>query len=317
MTLKELLLKVEFDNVAPFILQHYPELSKCMAGFKMAFDDMRNTVAADADGETINVELCTEEGEEPYLSAYHVDNDVWENVVRREVVIDSNVTASFEEIVAVILFEATFFGFTPTDRNETFEEWEIDRKPPTNGNLYRIKWWNLTQKQHDSQCSKEDIGKRTYTLDPEHPLRELRDKPMNRSKRKRAYRWVKRIDRLESLANRWDLLQKMKRSVIDADLTVFENLLFKVDDCEVYRYEDFSKDATGLSYIYELLNKYNSKNISRNADITILWIQTPKDVDRASLSEIASLFSNTKILHDCSSKYERTKLTIVQLLDKR
>lgn len=317
MTLKELLLKVQFENVAPFIVRHYPELSHCMAGFKMAFDGMGNTVPTDANGETIEVELCTEEGEDPYLSAYHVDNDVWENVVGREVVIDSNVTASFEEIVAVILFEATFFGFTPTDRNETFEEWEIDRKPPTNGNPYRIKWWNLTQKQHDSQCSKEDIGKRTYTLDTEHPFRNLQDKPMNRSKRKRAYRWEQRIKQLEKLANRWDLLQNIKCSVIDADLSAFENLLFKVADCEVHRYEDFSKDGKGLSYINELLSKYISKNISRNADITILWLQTPKDVNRDALSEITSLFSNTNILQDCSPKYERTILTIVQLLDKR
>lgn len=316
MTLKELLFTVEFDNVAPFIFQHYPELSKCMAGFKMAFDGMSNTLPADANGETIKVELCTEDGEEPYLSAYHVDNDVWENVVGREIVIDSNVTASLEEIVAVVLFEATYYGFTPTDREETFEEWETEREPPSNGNPYRIKWWNLTQKQHDSKCREEDIGKRTYTLDPEHPFRELQEKPMNRSKRKRAYRWEKRIDQLDRLANRWDLLQNIKRTVLDADLSVFENLLFKVHDCEVHRYEDFSKDGTGLSYINELLTKYNSKNISRNADITILWIQTPKEVDKDVLSEIASVFSNTNILQDCSPKYERIRLTIVQLLDK-
>lgn len=123
MDLKQLLLKVDFDDVAPFIVQHYPGLAKCMAGFKMAFDGMRNTTPNECE-EQITVELCEEEGEKPYLSAYHSDDDVWKNVVGREVIIKDNVKASTKEIAAVILFDATYFGFTPDDRAEHFEEWD-------------------------------------------------------------------------------------------------------------------------------------------------------------------------------------------------
>lgn len=108
MTLKELMNKVEFDNVAPYIVQHYPDMAKCLSGFKEAFDGMRNTIPANLDGERVKVELCIEDGEETCLAAYHSDNADWETVVGREVIIGTNVSAPLEEIIAIILFDATF-----------------------------------------------------------------------------------------------------------------------------------------------------------------------------------------------------------------
>lgn len=308
MTLKELLNKVEFDNVAPFIVQHYPDLAKCMAGFKMAFDGMRNTMPTNADCEKVKVEYCIGEGKEPCLSAYHSDNADWETVVGREVIIDSNVSAPLEEIVAVILFDATFWGFTPEDREETFEEWQEDRTPPANGNPYRLKWWHLTQREHDSKCLKEDIGKRTYTWVGDNPLAEKR---MNRAKRKRAYRWAKRIDELERLANRWGLLQQIKRSAPEADLSLFEGLLFKATRCEVSRREDYSADGSGLPYIYELMTKYD-RHFSIEADLTLLWVQAPNSEDDV-MNDICKIASHPIVVHQTWQK--RTRLTIIQLFE--
>ena len=96
MTLKELLNKVEFDAVAPYIVQHYPDMAKCLSGFKEAFDGMRNTLPANLDGEKVKVERCLEEGKEPCLAAFHSDNADWATVVGREVLIDSNVSAPLE-----------------------------------------------------------------------------------------------------------------------------------------------------------------------------------------------------------------------------
>ena len=174
MTLKELLNKVEFDDVAPYIVQHYPNMAKCLSGFKEAFDGMRNTMPANLDGEKVKVEYYIEDAEEPCLAVYHSDNADWETVVGREVIIGTNVSAPLEEVVAAILFDATFWGFTPEDREETFDEWQEDRRPPTNGNPYRLKWWHLTQREHDSKCRKEDIGTRTYTWVGDTPFTEKR-----------------------------------------------------------------------------------------------------------------------------------------------
>jgi len=320
MNLKQLLSKVDFDDVAPFIVQHYPELAKCMAGFKMTFDGMRNTVSAKATDEQITVELCEEEGEEPYLTACHSDNDVWKNVVGRKVIIKDNVKASLEEITAVILFDATYWGFTPDDRDETFEEWDKELHLPANGNPYRKRWWILTQREHDSLCDKEDIGKRTYTADLKHPFKCLSDKPMSRIKRMRAHRWEKRIEELDRLANRWDLLQKIKCSVPQADLTIFEIMLFKTPRCEVSRFADYSADGMSLSYIYELITKYAHRDFDK-ANKTLLWVQSPNNIDTETMKSICAITSNPNALVASpqiiseinASEIERTKLTIIQL----
>lgn len=319
MTLKELLLQVDFDNVVPFIMKHYQYLCHCMAGFKMAFDGMCNTMPNKCD-EQIKVEICAEEGEEPYLAVYHSDDDVWENVVGREVIIDSNVKAPLEEIAAAILFDATFYGFTPDDRDDTFEEWDKDMKPPTNGNPYRIRWWKMTQREHDSLCQKKDIGKRGYSIDPKHPFASLTDKPMNRIKRMRAHRWEKRIDELDRLAHRWDLLQKIKSSVAQTDLTIFSDMLFKAPRCKVKRMVDYSADGIGLSYIYELMTKYVQYDFSK-ADKTLLWVQSPSGIDMEAMERICEVVSNPKALVPSpqivsklnDTDINRTRLTIVQL----
>lgn len=308
MTLKGLLNKVEFDDVAPYIVQHYPDMAKCLSGFKEAFDGMRNTIPANLDGEQVKVELCIEDGKEPCLAAYHSDNANWETVVGREVVIDTNVSAPLEEVAAVILFDVTFWGFTPEDREETFDVWQEDRTPPTNGNPYRLKWWHLTQRKHDSKCRKEDIGTRTYTWIGDTPFTEKR---MNRAKRKRAYRWGKRIDQLERLANRWDLLQQIKRSVPNTDHSLFEGLMFKAARCEVSRREDYSVDGIGLPYIYELMTKYD-RHFSKEADITLLWVQSP-NIEKDVMNDICRMISHPIIVHQTWQK--RVRLTIIQLFE--
>lgn len=331
MTLKELLNKVEFDNVAPFIVQYYPDLAKCMAGFKMAFDGMRNTMPTNADCEKVKVEYCIEEGKEACLSAYHSDNADWETVVGREVVIDRNVSAPLEEIVAAILFDATFWGFTPEDREETFEEWQEDRTPPTNGNPYRLKWWHLTQREHDSKCRKEDIGKRTYTWVGDNPLTEKR---MNRAKRKRAYRWAKRIDELERLANRWDLLEQIKDSMSESEFRFscmtqpmggffhkwfdYNHLKcplldFKGIECEVTRLYDYSASNAGLAYIKELIEKYVN-HLKSNAMVDLLWVRSSQQITEEHICDLfGGHFRQPMILCQGNiSECRRTTLTIIQ-----
>ena len=110
---------------------------------------------------------------------------------------------------------------------------------------------------------------------------------MNRAKRKRAYRWGKRIDQLERLANRWDLLQQIKRSIPNTDHSLFEGLMFKAARCEVSRREDYSVDGIGLPYIYELMTKYD-RHFSKEADITLLWVQSP-NIEKEAYSSFCRL----------------------------
>lgn len=136
---------------------------------------------------------------------------------------------------------------------------------------------------------------------------------MNRAKRKRAYRWEKRIDELERLANRWDLLQQIKRSAPGADLSLFESSLFKAVRCEVRHREDYSSERVGLSYIYELMTKYDHQ-FFQEEDMTLLWVQSPNSIDEETLDKICALVRNPVVVRQLNApKMERTELTIIQL----
>ena len=110
---------------------------------------MRNTIPSNLDGENVKVEYYIEDAKDPCLAAFHSDNADWETVVGREVIIGTNVSAPLEEIIAVVLFDATFWGFTPEDREETFDVRQEDRRPPTNGNPYLLKRRHLTEEEKE------------------------------------------------------------------------------------------------------------------------------------------------------------------------
>lgn len=142
---------------------------------------------------------------------------------------------------------------------------------------------------------------------------------MNRSKRKRVYRWDKRIDHLERLANRWDLLQKIKKAAnsIAGDYTkraiaLFELELFKAERCNVSRMEDFSINNVGLHYIYELMTKYDVSYPRES--LTCLWFQSPKEIDVEAAKNICMLVGHPlPIVQRNVQKLKRTRLTVVRL----
>lgn len=86
---------------------------------------------------------------------------------------------------------------------------------------------------------------------------------MNRAERKRAYQWEKRIDELERLANRWDLLQQIKSSMSESEFRFscmsqpmgeiipkwFEYTLLK---CALLEWEDIRCEATRLHDIAQM-----------------------------------------------------------------
>lgn len=307
MTVKDLFETVDFESVAQIIVQHHPELTQCLANFKMAFDGMRHTSPSGDTGIKVRIVFTPQWGLEAYT-----DNIDWGDFVSKEICIDDNVTASLNEIAATILLSGTVNGYTPDEIQglmslvQTRKWWT----PPTNNNPYHKQWWKLKQREHDSLCSKEDIGTQVY----EHPSPEYPYwlKPMNSSKRKRAYRWKKRIQRLRQLAGRWYLLQEIKDDVKEVDLTTFKDLLFKVDKCNVYRREDFSADGVGLPYIYDLVSQYD-QHLSNNSVMTLLWFQSPGNVEENVVKNICAHVPNPVIVGEYNANRKRAKLTIVQL----
>ena len=95
MTLKELLLKYEFDTVVPDLLTIDEPIKDNLYAFKEAFDTLRRMTPGDAGGEQIVVSLEVETEEdgtevERYLYASNCEGDLWESSLAKEVVIEAS-----------------------------------------------------------------------------------------------------------------------------------------------------------------------------------------------------------------------------------
>ena len=111
MTLKELLLKYEFDTVVPDLLTVDEPIKDNLYAFKEAFDTLRRMAPGDAQGEQIVVSLEVETEEdgteiERYLHASNCEGDLWESSLAKEVVIEADITEI--RALAQILWHITF-----------------------------------------------------------------------------------------------------------------------------------------------------------------------------------------------------------------
>ena len=113
MTLKDLILKYEFDTVVPDLLTVDEPIKDNLYAFKEAFDTLRRMAPGDARGEQIVVSLEVETEEdgteiERYLYASNCEGDLWDSSLAKEVVIEADITEI--RALAQILWHITFFG---------------------------------------------------------------------------------------------------------------------------------------------------------------------------------------------------------------
>lgn len=81
-----------------------------LVDFKMAFDRLCPTEPLVDDGTAINVEMTDyEDGNPPVLSMHCCNDSEWNQMLGRNVTVSDDVVASDEEIVAVMLWELTYY----------------------------------------------------------------------------------------------------------------------------------------------------------------------------------------------------------------
>ena len=199
MTLKELLDKVDFDSLAPFIEKTEGNHLDSIYAYREAYDILRYMKPAENFKGEARVEWSGGEyGDDQWIGVFHLDGDYWEEALAKEIVIGENVDLSIEEIAAKCLWEITFYGFTP--EHEGFER--------ILGRRIRNRYDVLLDKLEDSEWrhqiprryrSKWD-GKRFISAD--WGMDNWFGKRMNRPKRMREHRQEKRQKYLESMSRR-------------------------------------------------------------------------------------------------------------------
>ena len=189
MTLKELLNKVDFDSLAPFIEKSEGRHLDNIYAYREAYDILRYMKPSENFKGEARVEWSGEEyGDEQWIGVFHLDGDYWEDALAKEIVIGENVDLPIEEIAAKCLWEITFYGFTP--EHEGFEDL-LGRKLR---NKYDLKLDRLEESEWRHQIPRKYRVRRNgqRLISGDWGMKDWFGKRMNRPKRMREHRQEKR-----------------------------------------------------------------------------------------------------------------------------
>ena len=199
MTLKELLDKVDFDSLVPFIEKTDGRHLDSVYGYREAYDILRYMKPAENFKGEARVEWSGEEyGDDQWIGVFHLDDDYWENELAKEIVVGENIYLSIEEIAAKCLWEITFYGFTPE-----FEVFESIR-----GRKLRNKYDVMLDRLEESEWRHQTPRKYRVRRDGQRfvsgdwGMKDWFRKRKNRPKRMREHRQEKRRKYLESMSRR-------------------------------------------------------------------------------------------------------------------
>lgn len=122
MTYKEFLNIVSFEEVAPHIVNMYPEAKDSLGWFKLHYDMLKQMTPNrhdDSNGDVCHITMKDwDDGTGPHLDAFPMEGDLWEHSLTKEIVLDADVHVTDAEIVACCLWHTSFYGFTKGQKKE-------------------------------------------------------------------------------------------------------------------------------------------------------------------------------------------------------
>lgn len=250
MTLKELIMKVDFDSLRPYLEKYEPEHLDNIYAFREAYDILQSMELVTGFKGEIHVEWSGGEfeGEEKWISVGPMHDSSWEEDLAKEIVVADDVRLSPAELAMHCLWEITYWGFSPAERQET---WRQKFGPKVLTNPYEVALDKLEESiwRHQTPRRLRSRGKDGRRYITWTNARDFFDNRMNRSKRKREYRQDKRQEYLRKMAVRENLVRMLsaegssfRRSDVD--------FLFHVQYGKQYDYRSVTLDAgSRLTYV--------------------------------------------------------------------
>ena len=123
MTLKELLIQVGFDELLPHLKKREPKHLDNMYAFREAYDILQSMKPDTEFKGEIHVEWSGRvfECEEKWIRVGPMHDSSWEEDLAKEIVIADDVHLSPAELAMHCLWEITYWGFSPAERQETWQ----------------------------------------------------------------------------------------------------------------------------------------------------------------------------------------------------
>lgn len=305
MTVQELFKSLGFKAISEALLHTHNrhEINiRNLAGYKMAYDLLCN-IKFDGEGGEVTFSVTPREEWDDFhslpLLADNVEGDVFENIVGKTVIRPTNNPFTDAELAGAILWGATFYGFTPKQREELLEE-ELS---PTIPSPIAMQIKRLNLKKDLMYCRnrkiRDELKKEMKSTSPDYTFsseamiwhfNQPSKRKLNRSKRKREYRIDKRIEELWRL-HKIQLLLDLLRNDIGVVPDGISNLIKSATSIKITSYESCPYTNLGrVDYLADLL---------LNTDYRV--------VDESSFEESAEyicvIFTSTQ--HQCSDEEQK------------
>ena len=298
MTLETLFKRVDFKEIAPLIVQLYPDMGGSLAHFKQAFDILRHLKPqADADDADENMEIskCYDDEDDGGKFYYCVEPGCgvasWESCLAKEVVLKDEITLSDNEIAVHCLWELTFYGF---DAGWTAFLDRIEGKTDAS-NPYTVAAEKLENKMRSNYLPKQfrDAVAGTTYVSSEEWLKERKAMgekrwkdyhsakylPMdvkertrrNRAKRMRDYRQELRIKKLERMAKVENVIRDL---IADTQSFTREALGYLFDTKLITNdsYQSHSQDVSQrMDYLIDLFSNYVTDDYSQFTHFVLMF----------------------------------------------
>lgn len=251
MTLQEIFKSVQFVDMVKYLIDIESQVFENLYCFKEAYDVLRMMEAKEGMNIPIKIERVIDDfDEEPYLSVSFKVREEWDCMLSRIVEVNENTDATIEEIAATILWEITFYGFSPEEESEEFTLVEQHKYM----NPYKEQYFKIEQKFHDTNCrNRTDIGKNTYSLS------DLFWKPRrNGPKRHRENRLMLRAHLLEKKMKRWDLFFRLKvqNNLDDGIAKRLHDEIMNGNTFHHYFMESRTQSGDDIDYLVALIQDY-------------------------------------------------------------
>ena len=293
MILQDYIKSVEFIKVASAFKKMYPDDFHMLPYLKCHYDILCHTEPVydeNANSQECRISLYYDElVNKTYLSAYPLEGDKWSASLCKEVIIDPEVIATKEEIVACCLWHTSFYGYTEEQLAETakdfsvyrdkteleFSQFELDNSL---AELKRIGYENISLPSYE-------VVKRIVKRRANHTYNNWKRKHINKRVRNRLFR--KEFLKISY----YRYLNSIARFIIDIWTPDAENLTLE-EICKIsgskrfasYSYNSYSYGkCDGSDYLKELIfnfNGFNKDYIFSNVTICLI-----KPVDKLNLSD--------------------------------
>jgi hypothetical protein len=326
MKFKELIAKYTFDDIVP-ALQSYWDKGNLFL-FREAFDILRLMPTHATEDSAIIIKHYKQRNEE-YDNVYNLAGCYsWAECLECEIVTEDDVHLTEKQILALCLWDRTYYGFSPEQENEEVDSWKdpiLEGITPPDNPYFR-RHVQLARCRYRRRVKPRDrsydawgfpLWPSEYIISHRHTKQCSRDrKAVLRYRSKRRY-----------LAKMSDTIEIIKDIISKYSDLHFDDLKFMLQ-CDDYSRQCFKSQVKDLkdavSYIVDSLLLYSDLPLSSSDNHVIALICLPEDftlsdTDKSLITESIKKKIGKQpdiIVQRNTSETENVRLTIIQSICK-